>query len=274
MLNLDPDRVTDFLKESAALDVLPRFRALQRHEVMEKKPGDVVTVADIEAEHRLTPQLEGLVPGSLAIGEEAVSRDARILARFDEDAPIWLIDPIDGTHNFTQGDPRFCMMVALVAKNETVWSWIYDPTTERIAIAEKGAGARLNGAVLQAPPPRPANEMVGQVNYGSFEKAHRGEIRSLVTSSFGGEDKLRCAGHDMLGQCLGARDFALYRRLWSWDHAPGVLILRESGGVAERLDGGAYRPRDRVKHLLTARNRETWEQVRDVLMGAGRPLAE
>ena len=50
----DSDKVVAAIREAAELDILPRFRRLERHEITEKNPGEVVTIADIEAEHRLT----------------------------------------------------------------------------------------------------------------------------------------------------------------------------------------------------------------------------
>ena len=270
MYDLDPDRVVDCLREAAALDVLPRFNALQRHEVMEKKPGDVVTVADLDAEHRLTRSLAGLLDGSVVVGEEAYAKDPAILALLEEDKPVWLIDPIDGTKNFADGSEVFCMMVALVEHGETLMSWIHDPTKSRTAIAQKGAGSflvrdRADSRKLHTAGPMPFGEMTGQINYGCFPEAERPRKREVFVETFGTVNRLRCAGHDFLAQCLGERHFALYNRLWSWDHVPGVLLLREAGGYVARTDGEPYRPEDRVRSLLTAGDAESWNSIRTLI---------
>ena len=67
----DSERVANFIRETAEADIMPRFRSLAAHEVIEKKPGDLVTVADQDAEERLTRMLCGLTPGALVVGEEA-----------------------------------------------------------------------------------------------------------------------------------------------------------------------------------------------------------
>ncbi len=269
MHDIDPDRVIAALREAAALDVMPRFNALQQHEVMEKKPGDVVTVADLDAEHRLTALLPGLLPGSVVVGEEAYAKKPGILDLLEEDRPVWLIDPVDGTKNFSEGNPMFCMMVALVEKGETLMSFIHDPTQDRTAVAEHGAGAfllRPNKAAirLRTPERKPFQEMIGQINYGCFPEADRAAKRDTFVETFGTVNRLRCAGHDFLAQSLGERDFALYNRLWSWDHVPGVLLLREAGGHVARIDDMPYRPEDRVRSLLSACSEETWEALRRV----------
>ena len=64
-LDLDPEKVTAVLREAAETEILPRFRALESHEIMEKGPGDLVTVADRASEKLLTRRLSGLIPTAL-----------------------------------------------------------------------------------------------------------------------------------------------------------------------------------------------------------------
>lgn len=259
--DIPTDAVGAALREAAALDVMPRFQALAAHEIREKKPGDLVTVADEEAEHRLTASLSGIVPGSLVVGEEAHAKAPDILDRLESNEIVWLIDPIDGTKNFTEGNDLFCMMVAAVYKGETVKSWIYDPVRDRMAIAGKGEGAFLDDKRLKVAESSNFSDMVGQVNFGVFPERRRHHLRDLYHATFREVSRLRCAGHDFLAQSLGERNFALYNRLWSWDHVPGVLLLREAGGYVARLDGQPYRPQDRVMTLLSAPGKSAWDDL-------------
>ena len=59
----------------------------------------------------------------------------------------------------------------------------------------------------------------------------------------------------------------LFWRTLPWDHAPGVLLVREAGGVARRFDGAEYHPADDDKGLLVAADERTWHEVRDALLG-------
>src|SRR3546814_18101871 len=99
--------------EIAAEDVLPRFQALAAHEIHEKAAGEVVTVVDVAVEKRLTARLTDLLPGSLVVGEEAVHAEPALMDQLASDAPVWILDPIDGTRNFAHGRPVFAIMVAL-----------------------------------------------------------------------------------------------------------------------------------------------------------------
>ncbi len=258
----DAERVGAILREVAAEAVLPRFRALATHEVMEKGAGDIVTAADLESERLLAERLTALLPGSVVVGEEAHHADSAIVNRFDGEAPVWVIDPVDGTRNFSRGKETFCLLLALVVRQETRMAWLCDPVPDRVATAVRGAGAFLDGTRLVSPPAPPLSEMVGQMNLAFFPKDRRDAIRARAEATFGRLSSLFCAGHDFLQQAQGLRHFSFYRRLWPWDHAAGVLIREEAGGKVARYDGAPYRAGDRVEGLLSAPDRESWQAIR------------
>lgn len=265
MKDFDTDLVSTALRDAAKEIVLPRYQALADHHIQEKSPGDVVTVADIEAEHYLADRLTGILPGSTCVGEEAHSRDAGIEKRFAGDAPVWVIDPIDGTRNFANGTATFCMMVGLLQNGIARRGWVFDPLTDRMFTAEKGGGAFVGERRLHVPQPPPKASMTGQVSLNCFEPGQRPAMKATCEATFGTLSNLRCAGHDFVAQALGERHFALYNRIWMWDHAPGVLILQEAGGYVERIDDTAYRPVDRAYKLLSAPDKETWMALKAVL---------
>ncbi|MDF1750677.1 MAG: inositol monophosphatase [Alphaproteobacteria bacterium] len=263
---VDPTKVQALIRQAAEDIVLPRFNSLATHEIIEKAPGDLVTVADIEAEHFLTDALSSLLPGSRVVGEEAYARDPDILKRFDLDAPVWLIDPVDGTKNFTKASETFCMMVALVEKNRPVMGWIHDPIPNRTAFAAEGEGAWLDGIRMHIPSPPKDSAKVGLINTWYFEEPKRTALRLAARERFGELVSLSCAGQDFLAQTLGTRHFSFYRRLWPWDHAPGTLLIREAGGFVARIDDEPYRAGERVHGLLSAPNEAIWQDIRDYLL--------
>jgi len=87
------DVVETIMRDASEEAILPRFRRLEGHEISEKNPGDLVTVADREAEHLLAAALTGLLPGSKVVGEEAASANNQVLEAFDGETPVWVIDP-------------------------------------------------------------------------------------------------------------------------------------------------------------------------------------
>lgn len=263
----DAERVTRVIEETAATEIMPRFRRLAAGDVREKAPGDVVTVADEAAEARLAPLLTSLVPGSLVVGEEAATADPNLLDRLLDDQPIWIIDPVDGTANFAEGRAAFAIMVALVQGSQVVAGWIHDPVEGRTAVAAAGEGAWLGGRRLAvASPPGDPRDMSGVLLSGFFGsrelgrrvEARRNRVRALKS--------LRCAGLEYLRLASGEMHFSLFTKLMPWDHAAGVLIHREAGGRSAYLDGGAYEPAGiRRSGLMLAPDAESWAGLYDLL---------
>jgi len=260
----DSDRVADYIRETAEADIMPRFRSLAAHEVTEKKPGDVVTVADHDAEERLTRMLEGLTPGALVVGEEAAHSKPQLLERLNEErGPLWIIDPVDGTANFAASRPVFAVMIAYVESGETRMGWIYDPVEEIMTEAELGAGAQRDGKPLciNGQPSR----LTGRVNFGLIERGDRPSVRQQLEERFNLEKSMSCAGQEFISMACGESQFRLYNRLWAWDHAPGVLIVREAGCHADRQDGDPYRPTERTRGLLCAPDIDSWHRINEIV---------
>ncbi|HEX3499228.1 MAG TPA: inositol monophosphatase family protein, partial [Stellaceae bacterium] len=132
---VDSEKVRRLIVEVAESEVMPRFEKLETGDISEKGPGDLVTVADVASERRLTPALRDLLPGSLVVGEEAAAADPAVLTLLGGDDPVWVVDPIDGTANFAAGIPIFAIMVALIRRGETLAAWIHDPVKRVTASA-------------------------------------------------------------------------------------------------------------------------------------------
>jgi fructose-1,6-bisphosphatase/inositol monophosphatase family enzyme len=266
----DPDAVAALITEIAAAEVMPRFCRLARHEIREKKPGDLVTIADEAVEERLTHALRSLLPGSLVLGEEAAAADPAVLDRLLGHEAVWIVDPIDGTGNFAAGRPVFAVMVALVRSGRVLQAWIHDPVAGRTASAAAGAGAWLDGARLHVARPHadPA-AMSGTILAGTFGQRELGRRLQERRDRVRAVRSLRCAGHEYLRLIRGEMDFALFSRLMPWDHAPGVLLHAEAGGYSAYLEGGAFDPgRIDASGILLAPDRASWEALYRALLGA------
>ncbi|SDF71981.1 fructose-1,6-bisphosphatase [Limimonas halophila] len=268
-MHLDPETVRKLIADVAAREITPRFRALSHGEVRQKKPGDLVTIADEAAEERLEAALTALVPDSVCVGEEAAARDRGVLDVLQEHRPVWVIDPVDGTGNFAHGRTPFAVMVALVEGGETLAAWIHDPIAGWTASAERGGGAWLNGERLQvATPPADPLALRGTLHVGSH--GNRGIQRQVNhgRNHLGVVKSQRCAGAEYVMLARGEQDYGLFTKLEPWDHAPGALILTEAGGVARLLDGLPYSPgAPRTNGLLLAANEATWSRVYATLFG-------
>jgi fructose-1,6-bisphosphatase/inositol monophosphatase family enzyme len=150
------DEVTQVLVDVAEIAIRPRFRRLVEGDVSEKAPGELVTVADQEAEQLISRGLRELLDIPV-VGEESVADDPSLLAALGEKA-CWLVDPVDGTSNFVAGRREYAVMAALLHNGEPVAGWIVLPETGQLYVAERGSGAFRDGARLLRPAPPAAIE--------------------------------------------------------------------------------------------------------------------
>ncbi len=246
-------RVTEIIRAVARAEIMPRFRNLAAHQIREKSPNNLVTEADTESEKALERELTALLPGALVVGEEAVAHDAGVLDALKGEAPVWVLDPVDGTSNFAHGRPTFGVIVALVQGGRTLAGWIHDPVNDVTATVERGQGAWIGERRLRCAPAAPISEMVGSLGYRR-SKQLAGKVRRLVRQG--------AVAHDYIGLASGAIHFAYYNRLSPWDHAAGVLMFQEAGGFAQLLDGSPYRPAPSPVGVLLAPDEGCWNELR------------
>lgn len=256
---VDPDAVAAIMRDVAQAEILPRFRTLERHEIRQKShPGDLVTAADEAAEKALATRLRALLPGSVVVGEETAHADPAVLRKLQQEAPVWVLDPVDGTRNFAHGVARFAVMVALVQGGDTSAGWILDPLADQIYVAERGAGSWRNGGRIHVTGPAPLDSLIGATGYAHAKLFKPRGVRTRQTGS---------AAHDYMQASDGRVGFAVFRRrLNPWDHAAGALIHQEAGGFSRLYNGRPYRAADLDgDHLILAPDEALWREVRDIL---------
>jgi fructose-1,6-bisphosphatase/inositol monophosphatase family enzyme len=263
----DTDAVSTIIRDVSERIVMPGFRNLDDVEVFEKSAGELVTESDIAAELFLSEHLRALVPGSLLLGEESYEDNPALMDLMDADGPVWIVDPIDGTGNFAKGRDCFAVMVAYRDGGVTQGGWIYDPVTGRMVSAQKGEGARCNGAPLSAPG-QGGQHLRGSI--GTRLSKRLDALREQDTKNLPERiQRYRCCGREYMDLALGQLQFVQYgMSLKPWDHAPGVLIAEEAGyHVAFLEDGTPHDAAGGIKtgHLMTAPDEAAWEHLRDLL---------
>ena len=240
------DAVTQFVKNAAREELLPRFADIKRSF---KSDGSVVTEADLAVQNRLTKELTAFAPAYRVLGEEMTEADQLALIE-SGDMGFWCLDPLDGTSNFAAGIPFFTVSLALVLHREPVLGIIYDPIRDECFTAIKRQGAWLNGTPLHCKPAGlPLNRAMAVVDLKRL-----GSLASrLVTSP--PYSSQRNFGSVTLQWCwLAANRYHVYLhgRQKLWDYAAGALILREAGGFSETLDGEVILNHDLQPHSAMA----------------------
>lgn len=258
-------QVNTLLKEVTAQAILPRYRVLHSNQIKEKEPGDYVTAADLASEAMLKKCLSALLPGSQVVGEEEISANPGVLDDLEDECPIWVIDPLDGTINFVNGERGFAVQVALVVNNETTMAWIHDPESGRTAWAVKGKGAVVDGEPLVVSPP---DQMKGVLYASKFAPPEIVEQVDKTRHRVDEETPMYCSAWEYMRLCFNEMGFCLFTRLMPWDHAPGSLIYTEAGGISRCIDGEDYKPADfDKKGLLLAPDEASWNALHHTLFG-------
>lgn len=229
-------------------------------DVQAKGAADLVTAVDREAEVAILEILVAAFPGSGFIAEESEPerRDARMR---------WIVDPLDGTLNFVAGQPVVAVSIALERDGRTELGVVYQPFTDELFVAERGAGAWCNGApihvsaciqlweaVIHTGLPYDVRE-APEASIGTFT-ALAGRARSIRI--FGS------AALDLCAVASGRADGYLEVGLQSWDVAAGTIIVTEAGGSV------THRPEmaDRQQRWTIASNRLIEAELLDLVAGS------
>jgi myo-inositol-1(or 4)-monophosphatase len=206
--------------------------------VREKGPADVVTDVDLAVEAMFRALVAERRPGDGVLAEElAEARPGRGVAR------RWLFDPVDGTANYAHGVPFFCASLALEVDGAVEVAAVYEPVRRELFTAERGRGARLNGATLAvSSTARLADAMLGTgFPHGATTRVP--EMEALLGELAVRARAVRRLGSAALDLCYvaaGRMDGFWDRGLKPWDTAAGALVVAEAGGRVTAMDGGSF----------------------------------
>ncbi len=210
---------------------------LRKHTVRQKGFRDIVTEADIAAEQFITQKLRENFPNHGILAEEGGGNNL-------EASIHWLVDPLDGTTNFSRNNPNFAVTLAAVENGRAVVGVIYDPVRQHMFAAQQGKGATFNGAPLNTSSTTRIEECVFSVDWPR-DPSLREEMWLLVGDLLARGRTLRACGSAALNMAYvaaGWLDLYVGMDLKPWDHAAAGLIVREAGGVAETLSNTPWTP--------------------------------
>ena len=204
--------------------------------------GDVVTEVDFLCEKEIIDRIQKVFPRDTILAEESGETLGSLSKK-------WIIDPLDGSLNYSHGYPCYCVSIGVEHNDELVVGVIYNPNLDELFVAEKGQGATLNGKNFKVSTTK------------TLEK-------SLLVTGFtpkivGREDDNLKYFCDFCYTAMGRFDGFWEACLNPWDMAAGVLIVREAGGRVTAFDGGVF---SIYENNILATNGEIHQQMVDILL--------
>ena len=215
--------------------MIKELRAASEFRVDQKAKNDLVTTADLALEAFLVNQIRELFPDDVIWAEENHSKPEELNQR------VWIIDPIDGTTNFSHGFAPYCVSIALWDKTELVMGVVYELAHNQCFYATKGQGAYLNGSPLQISTRSKPEESLIATGFPYTEFSLVDPFLALLKLLFRETHGVRRAGaasYDLCAVAAGWVEGFFEQGLKAWDVAAGGLIVQEAGGQICDWNGG------------------------------------
>ena len=210
----------------------------QRTVVISKKgANDLVTDVDYAAEKAILGILDRAFPFDAVLAEESGARDGST-------GYSWCIDPIDGTRNFASGIPHVAVNLALLHERRIVLGMTYDPVRDELFHAVEGGCAFIDDQQVRVSEATTLSESIFGMDMGYFDDKGR-MLLEMLGGLWPGVKSIRLMGSAALGVAYAAAGrFEIYanHNVQPWDVAPGLLLVREAGGVVTDLRGDPATP--------------------------------
>ncbi len=220
----------DIAREAGAL-ALQRRNAGVTIAATKSSLADIVTEADREVEAFIRERIAGARPDDGFLGEESGHSPGG-------SGVTWIVDPIDGTVNYTYGIPAYAVSIAAVLGDPTPASWeavagaVFNPAVGELFHAARGHGAHLDGHPIRVNAEvSPAGALIA-TGFGYDPATHRDTLDQLTRTMPLMRDlrRIGAASLDLAYVACGRLDGYFERGLNPWDHAAGALLVQEAGG--------------------------------------------
>lgn len=210
----------------------------QLGEIQYKSPKDVVTKADLASDKLIS---DGLC---LAFPDHSIRTEETGTSGKESDF-VWIIDPIDGTVNFSRGMPMWGISIALLERGEPILAVCYLPRLGELFTAIRGEGAFCNGKPIQVSRTTELSRAIvsnGDFNVGPVEDIPNLNTRNLRIFAAQAQhmQRVKCVGSAVVEGCFiaaGRLDVYSMTMSYPWDIAGITLLIREAGGMATMIHG-------------------------------------
>ena len=210
---------------SAGNVILRYMNRIDGLHVVEKQQMDFVSEVDKLAEAEIVKELRRAYPDHAILAEESGATGKGPLT--------WVIDPLDGTHNYLRGIPHFCVSIALLEKGVPIHAVVFDPLRDELYTASKGDGAYLNDRRMRVSKRENLGGAMIATGFPFRQREHLGPQLDMTRAILGQAEDIRRSGSaalDLAYVAAGRYDGYFEIGLKPWDMAAGVLLVHEAGG--------------------------------------------
>jgi myo-inositol-1(or 4)-monophosphatase len=203
--------------------------------------SNLVTEADTQSEALIRDLVRASFPDDVIVGEEGGPSGTDFGHR-------WLVDPLDGTVNYTHGYRCFCVSIALQCEGRLAFGVVYDPMADEEYAAQRGGGATCNGQPVRVSPVEKLEDALLVTGFPPYRPDDPNDNTKAFLAFFPRAQALRRDGSAALDLCYvaaGRLDGFWEPGLHAWDVAAGIVIVTEAGGRVTgyrgeevRVDGG------------------------------------
>jgi len=234
-------------KEAGKL-LLEKFKKLDRRNIKFKSKHEILTSLDLKAEKIILNIIKKRYPNHHILSEESGEMGPK-------SDYLWIIDPLDGTTNYSMGNPIFCTSIALAYKNELMLGVIYAPYLKELYTAEKDKGAFLNDKKIKASSINKLSKALLTFCHGSKEKDIKRAIKIYQNLKLSGFDMRQLGSAELeLGfVARGSTEAIIIPGAHVWDVAAGALLVREAGGKVTDFQGKKWNLKS--KDILASNSR-------------------
>ena len=201
----------------------------------------VVTDADFAADHAIREVLQARFPEHVIFSEEAPHDDIH-------GPDVWVIDPLDGTDNYSRGQPQFCVSVAHSTDGRADVGVVFDAVRDELFAATVDGDATLDGTpvhVTDRDDPKASSVSWAQAGISADDTQRFHRALAAAAGTFHRVRMTGSAALEMAWVAAGRYDGALFSNVKWWDHAAGALIIERAGGRTSDLHGHRTGPNSR-----------------------------
>lgn len=222
--------IINAVKTIANKELLHRFSNVIR---THKTDGSFLTEADLAVQNRIQTLLKDTYPDIGFLGEEMSVEQQQ--SALEDNLGVWILDPIDGTSNFSAGIPYYSVSLAYIKQGNIEWGMVYDPERNECFTASRGSGAFLNGEqLIKQDAGVSIDKSTAVIDFKRLDPKLAAQIASNPPYS-----SQRSFGGVALDWCwLAACRYHLYLhgKQNIWDYAAGHLVFNEVGGHSCTLE--------------------------------------